>query len=232
MPTSYRWYRLRVRGVDGASEIEERLLAYSGEASFRRLTDQTEQMVCAYGAEIWVDRFDGDGGLIRERVEGVATVQFSLIDKSDIVMRVANPPRNLRVLMSALEEALDFRLSVTPLVVTLEGNSAVIASVDVRKLTSLKVHNVVVGNDCVARMEFASKDGLRIEDLHPIVGLDYQITHVRYDLEHDAVKGTLVMACNGLVRIGGALSPYLRQMVEVDVFCVAAQRHGSSAASD
>lgn len=221
MQTSYRWYRIRVHGrrVPAAGFVEK-LLAHRADTTFHRVEEgASEQMMCVSRSEVWVERLDGLGGIVRDRIESISAIRFSIVEfREAIVLRVASPPRNIQPMMAALEMALGFGLSVKPIVVQLNGDSAVLRAADTKKLVSLKVTNVVIAHDCLARMEFASKEGLDPKQISALAGLTYRIEHVKYELALQTVKGNVSASAHGLVRIGGALSHFIRHLIEQDVF--------------
>lgn len=107
--------------------------------------------------------------------------------------------------------------TVKPVVFDKGQPSTVFRSVDASKLVGLKVVGAVVADDLVARMEFASKEGMVVENMTVLDGLKYKVEHAVFELSIGGLKGQIAFAANGTVKISGQVAPMLVGLVEQDL---------------
>ena len=108
--------------------------------------------------------------------------------------------------------------TVKPVVFDKDQPSTVFRSADASKLLGLKVVGAVVADDLVARMEFASKEGMVIENMTVLDGLKYKVSYAVFELVLGGLKGQIAFAANGTVRVGGQAAPKLLSLVEQDLY--------------
>ena len=132
-------------------------------------------------------------------------------------LRIENPGRNVRDLLNALEALVGMGFTVRPIVFDKGQPSTVFRSVDASKLVGLKVVGAVLADDLVARMEFASKEGMVIEKMNVLNGLKYKVEHAVFELVLGGLKGQISFAANGTVKISGQVAPKLVSLVEKDL---------------
>lgn len=222
MLTRYRWYRIKMPRGDynlpiiftgkpltqttnfGFSHIEGTI----GSPKFRFL----------WRTKVVVTRFDDEGTPSYEEVASVSFTDFAIIQVDGVTfLRIENPSRNIRELLNALESILGLGFTSKPLTFDKAKPTTVFKSVDSTKLIGLKVVGAVIDNDLVARMEFASKQGMIVENMKLLNDLQYKVETSIFELIYEGVRGQLVFASNGLVKISGQLAPRLVHLIEQDL---------------
>jgi hypothetical protein len=160
-------------------------------------------------------RYDENGEEASEELQSFSAVSFSIMNIGrGLFMRVENPNRNLRDLMNAIEGAAGYGFSCSPVTFETERPKLVFDRVDESKLVSLKLVGAILGEDLVARMEFASKQGIDLEKMKILRGLRYKIDVAAFDCLFQGVRGQVSIAAGGLVRFSGPLTAHLRQLIE------------------
>lgn len=169
-------------------------------------------------SRVVVTRLDAEGIPTYEQIDSVSFTDFVLVTVADLIfLRIENPSRNIRDLLNALETLVGIGFTVKPVVFDKGRPSTVFRSVDASKLVGLKVVGAVVADDLVARMEFASKEGMEIENMTVLDGLKYKVDHAVFELVLGGLKGQIAFAANGTVKISGQLAPKLLSLVERDL---------------
>jgi len=75
----------------------------------------------------------------------------------------------------------------------------------------------VLADDLVARMEFASKAGMVVENMKVLGGLQYKVELAMFELVLDGLKGQLAFSATGTVKVSGQLAPKLLSLIEQDL---------------
>lgn len=219
MQTTYRWYHIKFNGVDVTpKDFAKRISKVKGDYWFRLEDEEAYEYKFFRRSEVWVDQFDRAGNITRERVEGIISTSFSLVPASgSAILRVENPGRNMQFLLSAIEGAFGFGFSSKPLTGGAGFGATLLRRVDVSKLVSLKITNVAITRDCVARMEFASKEGISAERIPILKKLEYKQDSAKYELIYGGVRGHFAVSSSGLVRVGGPLARFILQALEQEL---------------
>jgi len=95
--------------------------------------------------------------------------------------------------------------------------TTVFESIQAFKLIGLKVVGAVVEEDLVARMEFASKQGMVVEKMKLLEGLRYKVDSATYELVYEGIRGQLAFSSSGTVKVSGQLAPRLVHLIEQDL---------------
>jgi hypothetical protein len=165
-----------------------------------------------------VTKLDADGIPTYEQVDSVSFTDFALVEIGDLTfLRVENPGRSVRDLFNALETLVGMGFTTKPVTFDRGQPTTVFGSVDASKLVGLKVVGAVLADDLVARMEFASKEGMVINNMIILAGLKYKVEHAAFELVLGGVKGQISFAANGTVKISGQIAPKLVGLVEDDL---------------
>lgn len=220
MSTNYRWYSVKkggrslrsaelvaklrdLQGVDYWFEVES-TSATSGFKFFRK-------------SELAVARY-GDGGLSYDRIETVTVMEAAIVSvKGQSLLRVANPGRNMLPLMTALEMAVGQGFTTKLLVADGAELTNLLSGTDVSKLVGLKIANAVVESGVVARMEFASKQGIDVSKIRILKRVEHKNEYQKYEFIYKGVRGHLACSSNGVMKIGGELAPRILKLVELDL---------------
>nr|WP_315240732.1 hypothetical protein [uncultured Albidiferax sp.] len=153
-----------------------------------------------------------------EQIESVSFTDFAVVKLGDMTfLRVENPGRNIRDILNALETLAGMGFTVKSVMFERGHPSTVFNSVDSFKLVGLKVVGAVLADDLVARMEFASKEGMMIENMAVLDGLKYKVELAVFELFLSGLKGQIAFAANGTVKISGQVAPKLISLVEQDL---------------
>ncbi len=150
-------------------------------------------------------------------IETVTSTELKFLrGKASTVMRVERPGRTLRPLLNVLERAVGYGFSSTAVDFEREPRNPTKAA-DSRKIVSLKIKDVSLQPDCVARMEFASKQGLAHEAFEFLDGVNYRNDLVKYELVFGGVRGSIAYSSVGVARIGGAASVAILRLLEDEI---------------
>lgn len=230
MQTKIKWYRLFIpekpeRWSRVLASFSDGLSSGRGQFMPNGQDGGVQHFRFRWTSDVPVESLSSAGEPILVKVKKVDAVDFSLADHDGFtLMRVANAPRSLSLLLNGLGDA--FGLGFESSTITYEKRMplGVLAEVDESRLTGAKLKNVVMGQDAVGRIEIASKRGLRLSDLAPISGIYYQVDTLSYEVLYRSVRGQLSVTAGGLVKIGGRLMPLLIDRVEKEVVEIAAIR--------
>ncbi|MDT9000454.1 hypothetical protein RQP53_14355 [Paucibacter sp. APW11] len=163
-------------------------------------------------------KLDPDGIPTYEQVDSVSFTDFALVEMGELTfLRVENPGRNVRDLLNALESLAGMGFTAKPVSFDKGQPTTVFSSVDASKLVGLKIVGAVLADDLVARMEFASKDGMVIENMTVLSGLKYKVEHAVFEVVLGGLRGQIAFAANGTVKISGQVAPKLVSLVEQDL---------------
>lgn len=119
--------------------------------------------------------------------------------------------------MDALELMAGMGFTSKPVQFDQERPTTFFASLSTSKLVGLKVVGAVIADDLVARMEFASKEGMDPTEMHVLRGLKYRVDLAVYEVIHQGVRGQVSFASSGMVKISGHIAPRLVGLIEADL---------------
>ena len=219
MLTRYRWYRIQFPSSisDISSIITGRPLTKGASFGFSRMegTMGASRYRFLWRTKVVVTLFDDDANPSYEEVASINHTDFVMITVDDITfLRIENPRRNIRDLLNALESIIGLGFTCKPLTFEKAKPSDMFKSIDSNKLIGLKVVGAVVDEDVVARMEFASKQGMIIKDMKLLDDLNYNVVSTVFELVYEGVRGQVSIASNGLIKVSGKLAPRLVHLIE------------------
>ena len=222
MQTRYRWFRIQLpaRARDLATLVATRPFESASMSGFARVPGAVggPSYRFLWRSRIVVTRLDAEGSPTYEQIDSVSFTDFALVAVGDLTfLRIENPGRNVRDLLNALETLVGMGFMVKPVVFDKGQPSTVFRSVDASKLVGLKIVGAVLTDDLVARMEFASKEGMRVEKVTVLEGLKYKVEHAVFELVLGGLRGQISFAANGTVKISGQVAPKLIGLVEQDL---------------
>ena len=223
MQIRYRWFQIHfpTRARDLAALVAARSFDSSSPSGFARVPDGIggNSYRFLWRSRVVVTRLDAEGVPTYEQIDSVSFTDFALLAVADLTfLRIENPGRNIRDLFNALETLVGMGFTVKPVVFDKDQPSTVFRSADASKLLGLKVVGAVVADDLVARMEFASKEGMVIENMTVLDGLKYKVSYAVFELVLGGLKGQIAFAANGTVKVGGQAAPKLLSLVEQDLY--------------
>lgn len=222
MLTRYRWYRIQLPpdAIDLATLVAKcpflpdlpfgftRVEAGIGSPSYRFL----------WRTRVVITKLDADGSPAYEQVESVSFTDFAVVVVEAMTfLRIENPGRNIRDLLNALESLAGMGFTAKPVAFDRAKPTTVFERVNVSKLVGLKVVGAVIGEDLVARMEFASKQGMIVEEMKVLNGLQYKVDFAVFELIYEGVRGQVSFSASGAVKVSGQLAPKLVSLIEQDL---------------
>lgn len=220
----FRWFLLRLNGPfqDALQKLQSR--NFGDKQSFGFLISspgkQSDRVSFRYLKRSFVRvTVLSDEGVAQPR--DVETVEEHLLEISEVsravYLRVDNPPRSLRDLLSDLETALGLGISITPLVFPLELQRRAIRGADAMRMVAFKGVGSSVEHKALFRFEVASKEGIEPERLDFLTQMNFKVEQSTFEVTKDMLRGQVSFASTGLVRIAGPLQPYLLGAVEREV---------------
>lgn len=220
--TRYRWYRIQLPlGIpDLSGVVEKHPLEPKSNQGFTRVNGSLGFPVHRFlwRSKVVVTQFDDSGAPFYQEIATVNFTDFAIlnIDKQSF-LRIENPSRSIRELLNAIESLVGLGFTCKQVTFEKKKPTTVFESIDVIKLIGLKVVDAVLDEDLVARMEFASKQGITSEKLTVLNGIPYKTDSASYELIYGGIKGVLSFNSNGAVRVSGELAPRLVHLIEHDL---------------
>lgn len=222
MQIRYRWFRIQLpaQARDLAALIASRAFDSTSPSGFSCVSGSAGKTLYRFlwRSRVVVTRLDAEGVPTYEQIDSVSFTDFVLVAVGDLTfLRIENPSRNVRDLLNALETLVGMGFTVKPVIFDKGQPSTVFRSVDASKLVGLKVVGAVVADDLVARMEFASKEGMVLENMTILDGLKYKVEYAVFEIVLGGLKGQIAFAANGTVKISGQVAQKLVGLVEQDL---------------
>jgi len=222
MLTRYRWYRIQLprRDISLSTIIGQKPLTLNTASGFSRIDDAlgASKFRFFWRTKVMVTRFDDDGRPIYEEIASVNFTDFAIVGiAGSNFLRIENPSRNIRDLLNALESLIGLGFTSKALTFEKSKPTTIFESVASAKLIGLKVVGAVIDEDLVARMEFASKQGMIVENMKLLSDLRYHVDSAVFELVFEGVRGQVAFASSGVVKISGQLAPRLVQLIELDL---------------
>lgn len=222
MQTRYRWFRIQlpVKARDLAALVASRSFDSTSASGFARVPSGigNPSYRFLWRSRVVVTRLDAEGVPTYEQIDSVSFTDFAVVEVAgQTFLRIENPSRNVRDLLNALETLAGMGFTAKPVIFDKGQPSTVFRSVDASKLVGLKVVGAVLADDLVARMEFASKEGMAVEKMTVLHGLTYKVEHAVFEILLGGLKGQIAFAANGTVKISGQVAPKIIGLVEQDL---------------
>ena len=222
MKNRYRWYRIHLpQGVPDLSVlIDSQPLGKSNDGSFTRVNGTFGHLIHRFlwKTKVFVTQFDENGEPSYQEVTTTNFTDFAIlaIDNS-VFLRAENPGRSIKNLLNALESLIGLGFTCNPVAFQKKKPTSVFESIDLIKLVGLKVTEAVLKGGIVARMEFASSDGINPERLTVLDGVPHKIESASYEFIYGGLRGLLSLNSSGTVKASGPLAPKLIHLIEKDL---------------
>lgn len=222
MLNRYRWYRIQLPrgGTDLVEIITARPLDTDATYGFSRSDGSTGRQLHRFlwRTKVIVTQFDNAGEPSYLEVASVNFTDFAVIEvDGETFLRIENPGRNIRDLLNALESMVGLGFTSKLLTFEKAKPTTVFESIQAFKLIGLKVVGAVIEEDLVARMEFASKQGMVMEKMKLLEGLRHKVDSATYELVYEGIRGQLAFSSSGTVKVSGQLAPRLVHLIEQDL---------------
>lgn len=222
MPTKYRWYRIQLPSGtrDLSRVIAKHPLLPNTNQGFTKVEGSLGSPIYRFlwRSKVVITQFDDSGIPSYQEIDTVNYSDFAIVYVDGLTfLRVENPGRNIRELLNAIESLVGIGFTCKPLTFESAKPTRVFDHIKVIKLIGLKVSGAVLCEDLVARMEFASKQGISLDKLTVLEGIPHKIESACYELNYEGIKGQLAFALNGTVKVSGQLAPHLVHLIEQDL---------------
>ena len=222
--TRYRWYRINVPSKNSlSSHLKEYPLTKKSEFGFLCVDEplQKNKFLFLMREKLFVTTFDEDGNSKVNEVDNLSVTKLSIINvnKTEFI-RIEDPGRNSKDLFNVLESILGFGFTSNLITFDDPRSMSIFENVQVSKILGLKIAGAVVDSDLIARMEFVSKQGMKIERIPPLRGLNYKVDSLTFEVLIEGVKGNVSISSNGLVKVSGQLSPKIVSLIEDDLVAI------------
>jgi hypothetical protein len=219
MNNSFRWYSIKRanRPLSARSLVDSMMKVSTQEAWFVGSRDAKTHKFYRK-IQLVVPEFHADGEEGFRTIDSLSAVEFAIVEvEAKTLLRVHNPGRNMQALMSSFERAVGRGFSAHPLTFSDRPPLSILARADVKRIVGVKLINVAITNDCVGRMEFASKSGIDLSEISLLRNLKYKVDHVKYEIVVNGERGAFSFASNGLIKVGGALTPLIVHELQRDL---------------
>lgn len=218
MNQNFRWYRLRLGGgpID-ATKFRDSLRAYSERSNWFAPTEDGGWRFLRV-VPLNIDRIDVSGRSVSERIDSIVATNIHLIKLGHAsYLRIVNPGRSVRPLMTALELAFGFGFSTEIVDFKDLKVKAIVRKFDVVKLVAYRVTNVAFGADCVGRLELASRGGIELAKVDLLRGRKYKPDFAKYEVIYRGVVGNFSYTSSGTLRVGGKLADLILERFEEEI---------------
>jgi hypothetical protein len=221
--TRYKWYRVRppistatlLRRIrvssfeeDSDSGFLPSVLEGAGPNSFRFL----------WKTSVVAMSVDEDGNRKSQLVQSVDQMEIEFSEEKDFIwLRVMDPPRMSRELFNAIERIAGMGTSFEVETFSPKQQAKFIRSCDGYRLVGLRGVGSSVEHKVVARIELASKEGIRPEKLAFLEQLRFASDQTTYELTERGLKGQVTFTASGVVRIAGAIQPFVLSQLEAQL---------------
>jgi hypothetical protein len=220
MSTRYRWFRIEIPPGKGdlVTRIARFKFSQGATWGFATSDNRSSSFRFLWRTKVIVNRLDENGIPNSEEVESINFSDFCISEVGGLsFLRIENPPRTTRDLLNALETVFGMGFTTQPVQFDRAQPSTFFNSVTSSKLVGLKVAGAVVGEDLVARMEFASKEGMHPENMSLLDGLKYKVDLAVFEVLFQGLRGQVSFSSSGMVKIGGQLANLLVSLIEADL---------------
>lgn len=219
----YKWYRVRpptsavtlLRRIrsssfegDSDSGFLPSVVEGAGPNSFRFL----------WRTSVVAMSLDEYGNRKSQLVQSVEQIEVDFSSENDFIwLRVMDPPRVSRELFNAIERIAGMGTSFEVQTFTPKQQAKFIRSCDEYRLVGLRGVGSSAEHKVVARIELASKDGVRPEKLAFLEQLRFASDQTTYELTERGLKGQVTFTASGVVRIAGAIQPFVLNQLEAQL---------------
>lgn len=165
--------------------------------------------------KVIVGVFDELGGPATQVIDSVESFEFELVESFDsILVRIDEPPRSIKSLLDSLERVCGGGLAVVLVTFPFESHRVMLSELKSSRLVALKGAGADHGRKYVARVEVASREGIVLEQLEVLSGLEFSIENSTYEVVTDQGRGQVAFLSSGVVRFGDQVADNLLVSIE------------------
>jgi hypothetical protein len=212
MQMKYKWYTLRFS--EKIKDIDQLILArpFLTNSIFgfsRASSSERGQFTLTWRTSVAVQTIDQSGEPSIVSVDGVDQINFSVSDQKRFFLLRLESTKAFGRLLDALEEITGTSSTVAPIEMSMRAAEVVLSHATSTKLVGLKVSGAALNEDLVARLEFASKNGMTERKIGLLKGLRYKTEQATYEVLLQGLTGRISFNASGFVRLSGRLAPAL-----------------------
>lgn len=192
-------------------------LGSSGRFGFMQLEDGNGRSKFRYltRSKILLTLLDAEGSSKEQAFETIDSIEFEISQSNTrIFLMVSEPPRSLRQFLNDLEELIGFGFSADAIIFNTKKQNEILRYSESFRMTGFKGIGSDSASKLVARVEVASKEGLELDRIPFLKALEYKIDHATFDVAHRMLRGQITFTASGIIRINGALEPFLLNCIE------------------
>ncbi|WP_212632104.1 hypothetical protein [Pseudomonas sp. KB-10] len=215
MITRYKWYRVRLPCTISEFFARLRVAGYNSSSNTGFLCNE-EELTFRY---MWPSiinaiRLDGEGNAEYQQVVTVNSQVVTVLGEQGAIFRFENPSRSMREVMNALEGGVGFGFGCEQIIITDDLVQVALEKTTARTLNSLRVSGAISKVNALARVELASKDGIKVEHVKSLGLGDFLIDSASYEVTHKGLKGQIGFSRSAACRISGPLTPFILHSLE------------------
>lgn len=217
----YRWFEIQadISVEKITKKLRSAKLSESSRTGFavRKSEEKTDRFLLRFLHCVTIRMVVIDaGGLPKEQdLDTVNSIDFAIFRLSNRTwLRVDDPPRSLRALLTSVEAVLGLGVAVRPVIASLPTQRYALRDADSVNLVSFKGIGGSVIYQAIARFEMAAKQGLIPEKIEFLRELNFKIEQSTFEVVKKMTRGQISFAPTGVVRVTGQLAPFLLQEVE------------------
>lgn len=165
--------------------------------------------------KVAVNVVDENGGPSTQVIDAVESFEFEFSDAGEfLLLRIDEPPRSIKSLLDRLEQVCGGVLSVSLLSFAFGDHGLILDGLQSYKLVALKGVGADRRQRYVARVEVASREGIVIEQLSLLRGLEFSIDNSTYEVLCGLGRGQVSFSSSGVVKLGDQVAETLLEAVE------------------
>jgi hypothetical protein len=165
--------------------------------------------------KVIVGVLDELGSPATQVIDSVESFEFELVESVDTVLvRIDEPPRSIKSLLDSFERVCGGGLAVVLVTFPFESHRLMLSGLKSSRLVALKGAGADHGRKYVARVEVASREGIVLEQLTVLSGLEFSIENSTYEVMTDQGRGQVAFLSSGVVRFGDQIADNLLASVE------------------
>lgn len=165
--------------------------------------------------KVIVGVIDELGGPATQVIDSVESFEFELVESGDsVLVRIDEPPRSIKSLLDSLERVCGGGLAVVLVTFPFESHRLMLSELKSSRLLALKGAGADHGRKYVARVEVASREGIVLEQLKVLSGLEFSIENSTYEVVTDQGRGQVAFLSSGVVRFGDQVADNLLVSIE------------------
>ncbi|HBO4312244.1 TPA: hypothetical protein L4V00_001808 [Pseudomonas aeruginosa] len=215
MISRYKWYQVRLPCSISEFFSKLALSAYNNASSTGFLAQEDESSFrYIWPSTINAVRLDSEGNAEYEQIVTINSQSVVVLGEKSVVFRFENPSRSMREVLNALERAVGFGFACEQIVFTDSLVQKALSNGTSKILNSLKVSGAIPEASALARVELASKEGIREENVK-LLGLgEFVVEAASYEVSYKGLKGQVGFSRAAACKVSGLLAPFILANIE------------------